>query len=76
MHRYLLATTLTFALVTPAFAANFYVTQDTATKKCTVVDKDPDGSPPESNATMMVSNQTYTSKADAEAAMAAMDECK
>ena len=75
MPRYVLATILAFVLATPALAG-FYVTQDTSTKKCTVVDKDPDGSPPESNATMMVSDQTYTSKAEAEKAMQTMTECQ
>ena len=76
MHKYVLATILTFTLLTPAFATDFFVSQDTTTKKCTVVETKPDGTPPESDATMMVSDQTYKSKADAEAAMKAMKECK
>jgi hypothetical protein len=40
MKKIILATTL-FAFVTPAMAAEFYIVQDSSTKKCTIVDKKP-----------------------------------
>ena len=43
MKKLILATALAGALAAPAFAqsAEFYVVQDTTTKKCTIVDKKP-----------------------------------
>jgi exosome complex RNA-binding protein Rrp4 len=33
--------TLALAIATPALAAEFYIVQDSATKRCTIVDKRP-----------------------------------
>ena len=59
------------ALVTPALAANeFYVVQDTATKKCSVVDLKP------TVATMtLVGKTVYKTQADAEIGMKAEKVC-
>ena len=60
------------ALSMPAFAATqFYVAQDATTKKCTVVDKKPDG-----KTAMMVGKDAYDSKDKAAAAIKANKDCK
>lgn len=58
-------------LVTPAFAASeFYIVQDTATKKCSVVDKKP------TTSTMVqVGTTVYKTQADATTAMKADKTC-
>jgi uncharacterized membrane protein len=68
------AAALAIALTAPAFAqtAEFYVVQDTATKKCTIVDKKPTVS------TMTVvspSGTVYKTKTEAEAGMKTVKVC-
>ncbi len=41
MKKIVLASLLVAGIATPTLAAEFYVVQDTATKKCTIVDKKP-----------------------------------
>lgn len=41
LRKVLLASAITIGLTAPTLAAEFYVVQDTATKKCTIVDKKP-----------------------------------
>ena len=57
----------------PAMAddAAFFVAKDAATKKCAVMDKKPD-----EKAAMMVGKDSYKTKEDAAAAMAAAADCK
>lgn len=56
----------------PAFAAaEFYVGQDAATKKCSVSEKKPDGTK-----VMMVGKTSFKTKAEAEAAIKADKDCK
>jgi hypothetical protein len=59
------------ALVTPALAANeFYVVQDTASKKCSIAEQKP------TVATMkLVGTATYKTQAEAETAMKADKIC-
>ena len=45
-------------------AATYYVGQDSATKKCSVVDKKPDG-----KAIMLIGKKGFKTEADASAAM-------
>ena len=59
------------ALVTPALAANeFYVVQDSATKKCSIVDQKPTAA-----ALMLVGTTAYKTQAEAEIAMKADKIC-
>lgn len=66
---------LAFCLVVlalPAFAQEFYVVQDTATKKCTIVDKKP------TVTTMTVvspSGTIYKTRAEAETGMQTVKVC-
>ena len=56
----------------PALAAtDFYLVKDSATKKCAVSDKKPDG-----KTSMMIGKDMYKTKADAETAMKAAADCK
>jgi len=72
MHKYLITAALAISFAAPAFAAStFYVQQDAKTHKCSVATTKPDGT-----AMMMVGKVTFTSQADAEAAMKAAKECK
>jgi vancomycin permeability regulator SanA len=65
------ATVLLAAFVTPALAAEFYIVQDTTSKKCTIVEKKPTVS------TMVVvgDGKVYTTKAEAEGAMKTVKVC-
>jgi hypothetical protein len=71
MKQYLIAGLLVAGLVTPAFAAEFYVAQNATTHKCSVIGKKPDG-----KAMMMIGTATFKSKPDAMTAMKGMSECK
>jgi hypothetical protein len=73
MKKLLIAAALV-ALATPAFpqTAEFYIVQDTATKKCTIVDKKPTVS------TMTVvspSGTVYKTRTEAEAGMKTVKVC-
>ena len=72
MRKILAASALIVAFATPALAAEFYVVQDTATKKCTIVDKKPTVS------TMTVvspSGTVYKTRAEAETGMKTVKVC-
>jgi len=71
MQKYLIAGLLVAGLVTPAFAAEFYVAQSASTHKCSVTAKKPDG-----KSMMLVGTETFKSKPDAMKAMKGMSECK
>ena len=63
---------LLVALASPALAAEFYIVQDTATKKCTIVDQKPTVS------TMTVvspSGTVYKTRAEAETGMKTVKVC-
>jgi len=69
MKKYLIAGLLVAGMVSPAFAAEFFVAQSASTHKCSVTAKKPDG-----KAMMLV--DTYKSKPAAMKAMKGMAECK
>jgi uncharacterized membrane protein len=74
MHKIAAAALLVGALATPAFAqsAEFYVVQDTATKKCTIVDK----KPTVSTQTIVTPGGTvYKTRAEAETSMKTVKVC-
>jgi hypothetical protein len=64
MLKYVLTGALLLAVATPALAAEFYVVRDSATKKCTVVDKRPTLS-----TISVVGNMAYKSRAEADLAV-------
>ena len=60
------------ALATPALAAEFHIVQDTATKRCTIVEQRP-----ASQTTVVVGNgKTYTTRSEAEGAMKTVKVCE
>jgi hypothetical protein len=60
------------ALATPALAAEFYIVQDTATKRCTTVEQRPT-----TQTTVVVSNgKAYTTRQEAEGAMKTVKVCE
>jgi hypothetical protein len=60
------------AFVTPSLAATeYFVAQDAKTKKCSVVEKKPDG-----KVMMEIGKASYKTQAEADAAMKAATECK
>lgn len=69
----IIATALVACFVAPAFAADeFYVVQDTATKKCTIVEKKP------TETTMTIvspSGTVYKSRTEAETGMKTIKVC-
>jgi hypothetical protein len=71
--RLIIATALVATFVAPAFAADeFYVVQDTATKKCTIVDK----KPTETNMTVVSPSGTvYKTRTEAETGMKTIKVC-
>jgi hypothetical protein len=71
MQKYLIAGLLVAGMVSPAFAAEFYVAQSASTHKCSVTSKKPDG-----KSMMLVGTETFKSKPDAMKAMKGMAECK
>jgi hypothetical protein len=70
MTRILALATLLAVAATPALAAEFYVVQETATKKCTIVSQRPTVS-----TTVVVGSGVYTTKTEAEAAMKKVAVC-
>ena len=72
IRKYIIAGAAIVALTIPALAATtFYVAQDATTKKCSVVQVQPDG-----KTMMMVGKAGYTTQADADAAIKANKDCK
>jgi hypothetical protein len=70
---YLLAGTLAAALTGSAFAQStteYYVVQDTATKKCTIVDKKPT-----TTTTTVVGNGVFKTRTEAETGMKTIKVC-
>jgi len=60
------------AFATPALAAEFYIVQDTATKRCTIVEQKPT-----SQTTVVVDNgRTFTTRTEAEGAMKTVKVCE
>lgn len=70
--KYLIGAALLACLVTPAFAQSFYVVQDTATKKCTVVSQ----KPTTTTTTVVGDGKVFTSQTEAETAMKSVTVCQ
>jgi hypothetical protein len=71
MKRTLIAAALVCAFGSTAFADQFYVVQDTKTKKCTIVSE----KPTVSTTTIVGPGTTYTTRAEAEAGMKTVKVC-
>ena len=69
--KYLVAGALIVAFAAPALAAEFYVAQNAADKKCSVVEAKPDG-----KTATMIGKTSYKSKDEADKALKAAAECK
>jgi hypothetical protein len=60
------------AFATPALAQNFYIVQDTSTKKCTIVEQRPT-----TTTTVIVGgDRMFTTRAEAETHMKTVEVCK
>ncbi len=73
MRKYVIVGLSLAAFATPALAQEFYVVQDTATKRCTIVDKKPTA------ATQIIVNEggtVYKSRTDADAALKKIKVCE
>ena len=71
MRKYLIAAcAASFAFAAQAQTAEFYVVQDTATKKCTIVDKKPTVT-----TTTVVGDGVYKTRTEAETAMKTVKVC-
>jgi hypothetical protein len=70
MKNYVAIAVILAAFVTPALAAEFYVAQDPATKKCKIVDEKPDG-----QTLIMIGTTSYSTVDDAKKARTAATEC-
>ena len=70
----LLATAMLAAFVSPSFAQStqFYIVQDTSTKKCTIVDKKPTDT---SMTVVSPSGTIYKSRTEAESGMKTVKVC-
>ena len=71
MQKYLIAGLLVAGMISPAFAAEYYVAQSSNTHKCSVTAKKPDG-----KSLRLISTETFKTKSDAQKAMKGMSECK
>jgi vancomycin permeability regulator SanA len=60
------------ALATPALAAEFYIVQDTTTKRCTIVEQ----KPTTQTTTIVGNGKTYTTRQEAEGAMKTVKVCE
>ena len=74
MKKLIVASTLVAALAAPAFgqSAEFYIVQDTATKKCTIVDKKPTVT---TQTIVSPSGTVYKTRTEAEAGMKTVKVC-
>jgi uncharacterized protein YdeI (BOF family) len=71
MKKLIVAATLV-AFATPALAQDFYIVQDTATKKCTIVDKKPTVS---TQTVVSPSGTVYKTRTEAETGMKSVKVC-
>jgi hypothetical protein len=67
----ILLSTMLVALATPALAAEFYIVQDSATKRCTIVDK----RPTVTTTTVVGGDRVYTTREEATTAMKTVKIC-
>ena len=69
----IIATTLVLAIATPALAAEFYIVQDSATKRCTIMDKRPTS---RTEVIVGENGKTYTTREEADTAMKTVKVCE
>ena len=60
------------AIATPSLAAEFYIVQDTSTKRCSIVEQRPTAT----TTTTVVGDKTYTTRTEAEGAMKTVKVCE
>jgi hypothetical protein len=72
MKKIVAALALSAAIITPALAAEYYIVQDTATKKCTVVDK----KPTVTTTTVVGDGTVYTTREEASTAVKTVKICQ
>ncbi|MFL5065853.1 MAG: hypothetical protein ACJ8ED_14505 [Xanthobacteraceae bacterium] len=68
--KYLLATAAAVAFVTPALA-DFYIVQDTTTKRCQIVEQRPTSS----TMTIVGGGKVFTSRTEAESSLKSIEVC-
>jgi hypothetical protein len=71
LRKILIAGAVTLGLTAPTLAAEFYVVQDTATKKCTIVDK----KPTVTTSVVVGDGKVYTTRTEAETGMKTVKVC-
>jgi hypothetical protein len=71
MRKLLTAAVLTGALATPALAQEFYIVQDTSTKRCQIVEQRPT-----TTTTTVVGDGVFTTRVEAESAMKTVKVCE
>jgi hypothetical protein len=71
LRKVLIAGAVTLGLTAPTLAAEFYVVQDTATKKCTIVDK----KPTVTTTTVVGDGKVYSTREEATAGMKTVKVC-
>ena len=71
MRKLLTAAVLTAAFATPALAQEFYVVQDSSTKKCTIVQQRPTAT-----TTTVVGDGVFKTRVEAETAMKTVKVCE
>jgi hypothetical protein len=69
----IVATAVALAIATPAFAAEFYIVQDTGTKRCTIVDKRPTS---RTEVIVGENGKTYATREEATGAMKTVKVCE
>lgn len=72
MKKIIAGAALLTAIATPALAAEYYIVQDSGTKKCTIVDK----RPTVSTTTVVGGDRIYTTRDEASTAMKTVKVCQ
>ncbi len=68
----LVGAALLAAIASPAFAADYYIVQDSGTKKCTIVDK----RPTVTTTTVVGGDKVYSTREEASTAMKTVKVCQ
>lgn len=71
MRKIIAGAALVTAMAMPTLAAEFYIVQDSATKKCTIVDK----RPTVTTTTVVGGDKVYTTREEASTAMKTVKVC-
>jgi hypothetical protein len=69
--KFLVAAAGLVAFATPSLAAEFYIVQDSSTKRCSIVEQRPT-----TTTTTVVGGKTYTTRTEAEGAMKTVKVCE